>query len=70
MDAFIVPYTGPALEDQGHTWIAGRGGKMIQADVPYGTNARRTLAETIRLFSHGKTVYLVRRENWLRPKGA
>jgi len=67
MDLFIVKYTGPALDDQGHTWVMGRNGRAIQWDLPYGGNNRRTLAETVRLFSHGKTVHLIRREKWLRP---
>lgn len=61
-DVFIVKYTGPALKDQGHTWIVGRNGKMVQSDVPFGINNRRTLGESIRLFANGKTVYMIRRE--------
>ena len=70
MDAFIVKYTGPALRLQGHTWVAdedGRNPRVIQWDGMGGGNNRRTLSETIRAFSHGKTVYLIRREKWLKP---
>jgi hypothetical protein len=66
LDLFIVEYTGPALADQGHLWFKGKGDKCFQADVPFGINARRTLEETIRFASHGKRVWIIRRERWMR----
>ena len=47
-------------------WFMGRRGKCYASDVPFGINGRRTLPETISFASHGKKVWIVKREKWMR----
>lgn len=66
-DLGLWKYVGTALNLQGHTFSMGRRGKPIQADVPGGLNEKRTAAETIRLFGHGRQLWIVPLEKWLKP---
>ena len=66
LDLFLTEYTGPALENQGHTWLMWKGDKCYQSDLAGGINVRRTLKETIGTLTHGKKVWIVRREKWMR----